>query len=194
MLKSKTVKIHIVMRSKIFICTWIRLKFDSQLQIRRLAKVSVQYREKLRTSLDNLKNGILTEIGSMLHENPNFGSTFLNPLVIFKNKDSKDFSLDAGHLNINTDQSSESKPLEPLATQLARANKQIKAAMDLIFAFAHATLDEETIKVIGFPAGDKLFSFTRGFHGPQGLAIFFLPNKCLAPSKVSAVKDLRCFI
>ena len=34
---------------------------------------------------------------------------------------------------------------EPLAPQLARANKKFKSAIDLMHAYAHAPLDEETI-------------------------------------------------
>ena len=48
-----------------------------------------------------------------------------------------------GHLNSNTDQSPQSWPLEPLATQLARADKKYKSTIDLMYAYAHATLDEE---------------------------------------------------
>ena len=81
--------------------------------------------------------------------------------------------MDARHLNSNTDQSSESWPLEPLATQLARANKKYKSAIDLMYAYAHATLDEETIKLTGFSSGDRLFAFIRGFYGLKGLPIFF---------------------
>ena len=49
---------------------------------------------------------------------------------------------DAGDLNSNTDQSAESGPLEPLPTQLARANKKPIYAIDVMYAYAHATLDD----------------------------------------------------
>ena len=79
--------------------------------------------------------------------------------------------LDARHLNPNTDQSFES--IEPLAPQLARANRKFKSAIDLMYAYAHAPLDEETIPLTSFSSGDKLYAFTRGFHGLKGLPNFF---------------------
>ena len=54
---------------------------------------------------------------------------------------------------------------EPLAPQLARANKKYKSAIDLMYAYAHEPLDEDTIKLISFSSGDKLFAFIRGFYG-----------------------------
>ena len=58
--------------------------------------------------------------------------------------------LDTGHLNSNTDQSSESWPLDSLASQLAKANKKFKSAIDLMYAYSHATLVDETSKLTGF--------------------------------------------
>ena len=158
------------------ICTpfRIRLKPNANLQTQRPTKVPIHYREKLNALLDELeKNGIIRQIGSTPHEKPNYGTTFLNPLIIIKKNDSIKIVLDARHLNSNTDQSSESWPLEPLATQLARADKKYKSAIDLMYAYAHATLDEETIKLTGFSSGDRLFAFIRDFYGLKGLPIFF---------------------
>ena len=80
--------------------------------------------------------------------------------------------MDARHLNSNTDQSSESWPIEPLAPKLARANKKFKAAIDLIYAYAHAPLDEETITLNSFSSGDKHYAFIHGFYGLKGLPNF----------------------
>ena len=44
----------------------------------------------------------------------------------------------AGALKVRT------RPIEPLAPQLARANKKYKCAIDLMYAYAHTPLDEET--------------------------------------------------
>ena len=78
----------------------------------------------------------------MFPEKPFYGTTFLNPLNnIQKNTCFKNVS-DAGDLNSNTDQSSESGPPEPLPTQLARANKKPIYAIDLRYEYAHATLDD----------------------------------------------------
>ena len=53
--------------------------------------------------------------------------------------------LDARHLNSNTNQELDSWPIEPLAPQLARAKKKYKSTIDLMYAYAHTPLDEETI-------------------------------------------------
>ena len=50
--------------------------------------------------------------------------------------------LDARHPNSNTEQSDESWPIEPLAPQLAPANKKYKCAIDLMYAHEHTPLDE----------------------------------------------------
>ena len=77
------------------------------------------------------------------------------------------------HLNSNTDQQIEFWPIEPLAPQLARANKKDKSTIDLMYAYAYTPLDKETIKLTGFSSGDKLYTFIRGFYGRKGLPNFF---------------------
>ena len=42
--------------------------------------------------------------------------------------------------------------------------------MDLLYAYAHTPLDEETIKLT---SGDKLYTFIRGFYGLKRLPNFF---------------------
>ena len=73
----------------------------------------------------------------------------------------------------DSNQELESWPIEPLAPQLARANKKYKSTIDLMYAYAHTPLDEETIKLTGFSSGDKLYAFIRGFYGLKGLPNFF---------------------
>ena len=68
-------------------------------------------------------------------------------------------------MNSNTNQEFESWPIEPLATQLVRANKKHKSTIALMYAYAHTPLDEEAIKPTGFSPGDKLYAFIRGFFG-----------------------------
>ena len=97
----------------------------------------------------------------------------MNPLVLIPNGDTIKCVLDARHLSSNTEQSDESWPIEPLAPQLARANKKYKSAIDLMYAYAHAPLDEDTIKLTSFSSSDKLFAFIRGFYGLKGLPNFF---------------------
>ena len=42
-----------------------------------------------------------------------------------------------------------------------------------MYAYAHTPLDEDTIKLIGFSSGDKLYASIRGFFGLKGLPNFF---------------------
>ena len=84
--------------------------------------------------------------------------------------------MDARHVSSNTDQSAESWPLETLATQLP---KEQKNAFDLLFAYAHAKLDNETVKLIEFSSGDEFFDFIGYFCGLKSLGIFFTPQMSL---------------
>ena len=151
-----------------------RLKPNAKLQTQRPTKVPIHYREKLKTLLDELeKHNIIRQIGLTPSDKSIYGTTFLNPLIIITKGDTIKVVLDARHLNSNTDQSFESWPIEPLAPQFARANKKFKSAIDLMYAYAHAPLDEETITLTSFSSGDKLCAFIRGFYGLKGIPNFF---------------------
>ena len=140
----------------------------------RPSKVPIHYRDKLNALLKELeKYNIIKQIGSSPQDKPVYGTTYLNPLIIIPKGDTIKCVLDARHLNSNTEQSDESWPIEPLAPQLARANKKYKSAIDLMYAYAHTPLDEDTIKLTSFSSGDKLFAFIRGFYGLKGLPNFF---------------------
>ena len=139
---------------------------NAQLLTQRPSKVPIHYRDKLNTLLKDLeKHNIIKQIGSSPQDKPVHGTTYLNPLIIIPKGDSIKCVLDARHLNSNTEQSYESWPIEPLAPQLARANKKYKSVKDLMYAYAHNPLDEETIKLTSFSSADKLFAFIRGFYG-----------------------------
>ena len=139
----------------------------------RPSKVPVHYRDKPNVLLKELeKYNIIKQIGSSPQDKPVYGTTYLNPLIIIPKGDTIKCVLDARHLNSNTEQSDESWPIEPLAPQLARANKKYKSALDLMYAYAHTPLDEDTIKLTSFSSGDKLFAFIRGFYGLKGLPNF----------------------
>ena len=149
----------------------IRLKPNSQLMTQRPSKVTIHYRDKLNVLLKELeKYNIIKQIGSSPQDKPVHGTTYLNPLIIIPKGDTIKCVIDARHLNSNTEQSDESWPLAP---QLARANKKYKSAIDLMYAYAHTPLDEDTIKLTSFSSGDKLFAFIRGFYGLKGLPNFF---------------------
>ena len=152
----------------------IRLKPNAQLMTQRPSKVPIHYRDKLNALLKELeKYNIIKQIGSSPQDKPVYGTTYLNHLIIIPKGDTIKCVLDARHLNSNTEQSDESWPIEPLAPQLARANKKYKSAIDLMYAYAHTPLDEDTIKLTSFSSGDKLFAFIRGFYGLEGLPNFF---------------------
>ena len=139
------------------------------------SKVPIHYRDRLNKLLLELeKYNIIKQIGSTTDEKHTIGTTFLNPLFIIPKGDAIiKVVLDARHLNSNTNQELESWLIEPLAPQLARANKKYKSTIDLMYAYAHTPLDEATIKLTGFLSGDKLYAFLRGFYGLKGLPNFF---------------------
>ena len=138
----------------------IRLKEDCQLKTQRPTKTPFHYREKLNKLLVELeKHNIIKQIGSTPEEKQNIGTTFLNPLIIIPKGDTIKIVLDARHLNSCTNQTFESWPIEPLAPQLARANKKYKSAIDLMYAYVHVPLDKETINLTSFSSGDKFICF-----------------------------------
>ena len=152
----------------------IRIEENCELQTQRPSKLPIHYRDRLNKPLTELeKHNIIKQIGSSSDEKHTIGTTFLNPLIIIPEGDSLKVVLDARHLNSNTNQELESWPIEPLAPQLARANKKYKSTIDLMYAYAHPPLDEETIKLTGFSSEDKLYTFIRGFYGLKGLPNFF---------------------
>ena len=150
------------------------LKPNAKLQSQKPTKVPIYYSEKLKKLFDELeKHNILRQIGSTPSDKSINGTTFQNLLTIIPKGDTNKVVLDARHLNSNTNQSFEYWPIEPLAPQLPRANTKFKSAIDLMYAYAHAPLDEETITLPSFSSGDKLLAFTRGFYGLKSLPNFF---------------------
>ena len=125
----------------------LRLKPIAKFLTQRPSKVPIHYREKLNNSLKEIeKHNIIKQIGSSPEDKPIDGTTYLNPIIIILKGDSIKCVLDARHLNSNTEQSDESWPIEPLAPQSARANEKYASAIDLMYAYAHTPLDEETMK------------------------------------------------
>ena len=157
---------------KIYNASRIRIKENCKLQTQRPSKVPIHYRDRLNKFLE-LEYNILKQIGSSSVEKHTIGTTIFNPLIIIPKGHSKKVVLDARHLNSNTNKELESWPIEPLAPQLARANKKYKSTIDSMYAYAHTPLDEETIKLTGFSSGDNLYTFIRGFYGLKGLPSFF---------------------
>ena len=162
----------------------IRLKPKAQLMTQRPSKVPIHYRDKLNVLLKEVeKYNIIKQIGSSLQDKPVYGTTYLNPPIIIPKGDTIKCVLDARHLNSNTEQSDESWPIEPLAPQLARANKKYKSAIYLMYAYAHAPLDEDTIKLTSFSLeinsslSSEAFMVSKDFQTS-------LQNKCLPSLKL----------
>ena len=110
----------------------IRLKPNAQLMTQRPSKVPIHYRDKLNVLLKELgKYNIIKQIGSFPQDKPVYGTTYLNPLIIIPKGDTIKCVLDARHLDSNTEQSGESWPIEPLAPQLACANKNTNLVLTL---------------------------------------------------------------
>ena len=152
----------------------IKIKENCKLQTQRQSKVPIHYRDRINKLLPELERyNIIKQMGSSSDERHTIGTTFLNPLIIIPIGISIKVVLDARHLNSNTNQELESWPIEPLAPPLARANKKYKSTTDLMYAYVHTPLDEETIKLTGFSSGDKLYTFIQGFYGLKGLPNFF---------------------
>ena len=139
----------------------IRLKPNAQLMTQRPSKV-IHYRDKLNALLKELEEyNNIKQISCSPQDKPVYGTTCLNPLIVFSKGDTIKCVLDARNLYSNTEQSDESWPIDLLAPQLARANKKYKSAIDLMYAYAHTPLDEDTIKLTSFSSGDQLFAFIR---------------------------------
>ena len=138
-----------------------------------VGKISTSFRIRIKENCKLEKYIIIKQFGSTPDEKHTIGTTFLNPLIIIPKGDAIKVVLDSRHLNSNTNREFEPLPIEPLAPRLARANKKYKSSIDLVYAYAHTPLDEETNKLTGFSSGYKLFTFIRGFYGLKGLPNFF---------------------
>ena len=89
----------------------IRSKPNAQLLTQRPSEVPYQYPEKLKNLHKELeKQNIIKQIGSSPEDKPNYGTTYLIPLIIIPKGDSIKGVLDARHLNSYTEQSDESWP------------------------------------------------------------------------------------
>ena len=76
----------------------IRPKPNAQLITQRPPKVPIHYRDKLHTLLKELeKYNIIKQIDSSSQDKPNYGTTYLNPLIIIPKGDIIKYVLDARH-------------------------------------------------------------------------------------------------
>ena len=174
------------------------LEPNAKLQTQRHIKVPIHYRGKLKELLDELENHkIITQIGSTPSDEPIYATIFFNPRIIIPRRDTFKVVLYTRHLNPVTDQSFESWPIEPLAPQLARANKKFKSAIDLMYAYAQAPLDEESFCLTSFSSGGKLklfywkflrFQKTNNFFTKQMYSFFQkLIDQCFAVDYINDI-------
>ena len=163
----------------------IRLKPNAQLLTQRPSKVPIHYRDKLNALLKELeKHNSIKQIGSSPQDKPVYGTTYLNPLIIIPKGDTTKCVLDARHLNSNTEQSDESWPIEPLAPQLAGANKKYKLPLTLCMHM-HMHLSAKTL--LNLLAFHQVISFLLSYEAFMALKDFLLTslqNKCLPSSKL----------
>ena len=89
---------------------------------------------------------------------------------------------DARHINSNTHQGYESRLIEPLAPQLARANKKIRSAIDFAYGCAHAPLGEETIRFTSFSSRNK-YAFINFLWFKKTIRFFFRETGALVHPK-----------
>ena len=116
------------------------VKPEANLPTQRPTKVVIHFIETFNALLkEREKIGIIRQTRSTSHEKPSYRFIFLIPLINIGKNDCIKNVLDARHLKRNTDQSSNSWLLEPLAFPLARAKDEFKSAIDLMYAYAHAT-------------------------------------------------------
>ena len=125
------------------------------------------------------KNGIRKQIGSTPRKKLDYRTTFLSPLIIFKKKDFNKNVLDAGHLNTNTNQSSESWPLEPLATQLARAENKTNLHFILCLHKHLLHLMMKLLKLLYFHLVIILLLPVQDIMALRVFQFFFSHNECL---------------
>ena len=107
------------------------------------------------------KNGIDKQIGSTLHDELNYGTTFLTSMTSIRTNDSITNVLSANDLTIKSDQLFDFWPLEHLETPFVSVDTEYNSAIDLMSAYSHAAKTGETFKVTGFSSGDKLFALFR---------------------------------
>ena len=66
--------------------------------------------------------------------------------------------------------------IEPLAIHVVLAKKRQESAIDLLYAYTHALLDEKAIRLTSFSSGDKLYVFLQ-FFDIKVLPIFFTKQR-----------------
>ena len=69
-----------------------------------------------------------------------------------------------------------------------------KSAIDIVYAYSPATLDDETTKLTGFSSVDKLFDSIRKFYGLQRLRKFFTPQMSLFSRRIFGQESTRVYI
>ena len=150
---------------------------------------SLSFNEKiLKHFLQNLKKNTkkTRQIGSKHEDKLSYGTIFLNHVSCNPKGDSNGVVPDAPHSNSNTDQAYGSWPIGPLAPELARAEKENKSAIDLMYAYVYAPSDKNTIRPTNFFSGGKPHVFYTD-HNPLIHLVFFTREMA-----ISHMNNKRC--
>ncbi len=148
----------------------ITLKPNTELRKQRVSKVSLHYKEKLDSLLEQLiKANIIREMG----DDDELGSSFANPIILMPKNDYIKLVIDARYLNSVTDLTTYSWPLEPIQILITRINGVYFTVSDLSCAYHQVGLSKETQRLTSFIIGGKQYTYVRGFYGLCGLPNFF---------------------
>ena len=148
----------------------VTLKPNMELKRERASKVPLHLKDKLEKLLTQLKDAdIIREMG----DDDEMGSLFVNPIILMPKKDYVKLVIDARYLNLVTNLTSYSWPLEPVQMIMTRVNGKFFSISDLTCACHQVPLSFETQKLTSFIIGGRQYTFTRGFYGLCGLPNFF---------------------
>ena len=148
----------------------VTLKPNMELKRQRASKVQLHLKDKLEKLLTQLKDAdIIREMG----DDDEMGSLFVNPIILMPKKDYVKLVIDARYLNLVTNLTSFSWPLEPVQMIMTRVNGNFFAISDLSYACHQVPLSFEKQKLTSFIIGGRQYTFTRGFYGLCGLPNFF---------------------
>ena len=148
----------------------VKLKNDADLRKQRPSKVTLHYRERLKTPLNEMQRA---EIFRGMGSDVEFGSLFTNPIIFLPKEDTVELLIDARYLNSITHLSNYSWPLEPVQMLLTRLDGVYYTTSDMASAYNQVPVSEDTKRLTNFVVGGKQYKFERGFYGLCGLPNFF---------------------
>ena len=144
----------------------VTLKPNSELRKQRPSKCPFHLKEKLEKLLRQLQDsGIIQEKG----DDDELGSLFVNPIILLRKPDYVKLIINARYLNLITDLTNYSWPLEPVQMMMTRLNGKYFTPSDLSCAYHQVRLSAETQKLTNFVIGGKKHTYQVGFYRLCGL-------------------------